>query len=684
MIYFLALLGVLAFIMAELWSESQLVILAAGGLLGALVLLVAFDLYALGRHVYWLARGSVRGQLNRIRHSYFFTSSRRIAGVLESLAYRLNALESQIYHLSGDHSPEGGPSFLPREFREGLVMLSEGEVLDCLVSNLSRKSRADGVALIIFSDTGEPAVRLVGLDGKRYVQLLARLARTYGTRSQSGIVGHRRAEELSLIGDEFLFFGVEELYTVPFEHLTQRGLIVLAYRAYHSVSEVEKKIVAHYLRELEQDVPRLLKVKELVGRVSEAESLSKERSDFLAQMSHDIRSPLNNIKASLTFLASSEQSPEDAEIIDIAAANCDSLTELLTSILDYSRHQSGKLSAYPTEFDLSAELLSVISGFKISARLKRLELQVSTPQNLRPLICADKGQIKRVISNLISNAIKFTDQGAVLVSIEIPEGTSRVAQVVVRDSGVGMSAEQLGKLFQPFTRFQPSSREGIGLGLTVTKLLVDLNGGQISVSSTEGQGTEFRIMLPLIAAEKRAKEAAVSNSAADVGGDKSMGSWSAPQGMLEVATLIAPHLRQVAGGRSSEGSRSVSRAPAVRVLVVDDERGSAITLARNLERFGCEVLQAESLEAALDESKLRGVDCIISDLNLGDGNGRQLLESIRDRDLPLPVAIISGDTRGVIKGELMHEGAQMVFEKPLDFEQIARWIKSLVDVKAVA
>lgn len=636
MMQFLAFFASLTFLFT-VYTGQLLLIFASGTLLCVLVVFVSRDLAAILKHLHALGEtkdGPVT--LAPDRDAIFPAVERGITG-MEGLAYRLNALEWQIHHLSS-HGLDTAPTFLPKEVKEESKALELEEVFQYLLQGLSKKLRADGAAVVVFDEQREPNLRLSGLEGSRFEHTLKRLARAYSLRNQVGIVGHRKTEELPLLVDELQFFGVNELITMPFDVLHRHGLIILTYRAYHSPTEVEKKLLRYFVRELETEVPSLLKMRELTGRVSEAETLSKEKSDFLAQMSHDIRSPLNNIKASLNFLKTLGPDAESEEIIDIASANCDSLTELLTTILDFSRHQAGKLESYPTAFDIVGEMTSLVDGFKVTARLQGIELKTEYPRYDRPKVLADRTHTKRIVSNLLSNAIKFTERGRVTVRVDRRD--SGWVSITVQDSGCGMSKSQLQQLFVPFTRFQGAKREGIGLGLAVTKLLTERNNGRIEVESEQDVGTQVTVLL---------RDATVQNEKEALPPDR-----ASPD--LKLVKPLVP-------ARSFES-----------VLVVDDDPATVRSVRRTLEHAGFKVLEATSVSAAVSLINFGGADCLVTDLHLTDGTARDILAFLRSRKISLPTCVVSGETRSEVHGELLALGATEVFEKPLDAKALIQWL----------
>ncbi|MBN8549309.1 MAG: HAMP domain-containing histidine kinase [Deltaproteobacteria bacterium] len=179
---------------------------------------------------------------------------------------------------------------------------------------------------------------------------------------------------------------------------------------------------------------------QLAERVRAAESGERERVDFLAHISHDMRSPLYNVKSIVNILRLENPAPETVELLEVARANCESLEEIIGDVLDLTRHGVGKLRASPEIFDLRACVQQVVEAFAVSARAKGLQLQCSLHDDCLP-IRGDRRHLKRAISNIISNAIKYTPAGIVFVGLRNDAEGSSI--LTIKDSGRGMSTVEL-------------------------------------------------------------------------------------------------------------------------------------------------------------------------------------------------------------------------------------------------
>jgi two-component system CheB/CheR fusion protein len=333
----------------------------------------------------------------------------------------------------------------------------------------------------------------------------------------------------------------------------------------------------------------ITKRKEMELRREDAHRENDRRKDqFLAHMSHEIRSPMTSILAYTDILLSHLQDADDIECVKIIKQGGNHLLELIGDILDLSKIGSGKLKINREIVSLLTLINEVHSLMEVRAQEKKLPLLLHYEGAIPENIETDRTRLRQILFNLVSNAIKFTAEGKVEIIARVL-ANERALEVEVSDTGIGISEEQQGSLFQPFVQADSvkiPGQQGTGLGLAITKQLVNMLGGQISFESVLNRGSIFRIKMPIVCPP-------------------------------DITAGTSNGVNCAAGKRKSK------------ILLVDDNQMVCKAMGRLLEISGHEVAVAFDGRSALEKARGFQPDVMVLDLKLPDMGGYALLEQLK-------------------------------------------------------
>jgi two-component system sensor histidine kinase/response regulator len=269
--------------------------------------------------------------------------------------------------------------------------------------------------------------------------------------------------------------------------------------------------------DLEQQLAELREA--LAEARAQAEAASQARSEFLSNVSHEVRTPMNGVIGMTTLLLDTDLDSRQREYANVIRASADALLVVINDLLDYSKIEAGKLELERIEMDLRAHVEEVATTQAAAAAAKKLELVVDVAADLPVRVLGDPGRIRQALANLVSNAIKFTAAGEVSIHVAPERGPVKdLVRFSVRDTGIGLSPMQQAKLFRPFAQADASTARqygGTGLGLSIVKRLAELMSGEVGVRSALGQGSTFWFTARLVPCARAAALDAPAPAPAD-------------------------------------------------------------------------------------------------------------------------------------------------------------------------
>jgi len=392
----------------------------------------------------------------------------------------------------------------------------------------------------------------------------------------------------------------------------------------------------------------------LVNEMAERESIEQSsfaRDRFLATMSHEMRTPMNIIIGLTHLLLEEEPRTDQIEHLRTLQFSANNLVVFINDVLDFSKIEAGKLNLESREFSPSDTIEDTHQRFLLPARDKKIELNYSFDDAIPKCLIGDPVRLNQILTNLVSNAIKFTQNGSINVDIKLHELKAKEAVVVmtIEDTGVGMTDEQLQQMFRELGNNKSGDIfEGYaGLGLTITKRLVDLQNGKIEVDSNMGKGTKFTIYLP-----------------------------------FKISNNNAPEKREARGLKSFEHLKGY------KILVVEDNKINQLVVAKMLDKIGVNVVTADDGLEALEAFEHAYFDLVLMDIQMPRMDGYRATAEIRKstdprkRDVPIIALTASAFLTEKEKAKLF--GMNDHVGKPFGPEDLMDKIGALLEVYKTA
>jgi signal transduction histidine kinase/CheY-like chemotaxis protein len=406
------------------------------------------------------------------------------------------------------------------------------------------------------------------------------------------------------------------------------GTLVVGWRSRQAVTRL-----ADESRERAEAAEHL--AKSLAEARAKAEQLVDRRAAYLANVSHELRTPLGAVVGLTRILEPADATAEQRELFQALRTSADSLRMLVDDLLDHEAMDRGMLKVEQGVVRVRPLVSEVCALFEGTASAKGLRLRWEVDEGVPENVRGDALRVRQVLSNLVSNAVKYTSEGSIDVDARMRPGDEAPRWIVeVRDTGPGIDASARALLFLPFERTGSAvarKTTGTGLGLALGRRLAEAMDGTLEVDSEPGRGSTFRLELPCIA-----------------------------------ETLPdAPRVSSV---------RTVEPTKALAVLVVDDEPINLRVAALLLERMGHHPRTVATASAALEALRARSFDAVLLDYHMPDTTGPELARAMTSA-LPAPAPLLIGLTASVseeVRRSCLEAGMQFVLAKPIDVEQLAR------------
>jgi len=401
--------------------------------------------------------------------------------------------------------------------------------------------------------------------------------------------------------------------------------------------EDRNKLIDEKNRKIEVSIKMLEEAKE------DAERNARVKTDFLSIMSHELRTPMNAVLGMTQVIMSENPRPDQKENLETLKLSAENLLSIIDDILDYNRLESGQIIIVHNDFSLKILMENLLKVFDFSIKQKGLSVKYNYDKNLREYFKGDEVRLNQIMTNLIANAIKFTDKGTIEINIEekVKKEDSTKIRFTIKDTGIGISSEDLEEIFNMFTQARTDSKRkygGTGLGLSIVEELLQLMNSDIHVISTPGKGSEFYFEVELTNSEEK---------------------------IPEISEKIDTPKQDIKFRK---------------ILIVEDNNVNQLVMKKILKNTGLEIEIADNGRIGLEKVMENDYDFIFMDLLMPEMDGYEATREIRKAGKDVPIIALTADVMKGVQEKTKQAGMNGYITKPVKKDEL---LKTLADYSGV-